>query len=99
MPGFAPTCSRLDRDRTRARHGAGLWPAGDEGGPRPGCRPAWSDRSRPSPVREFRLALSDLDHVTVRVADVASRLAVFVLWLRDERGSSAFPQVIAGMIS
>ena len=40
-------------------------------------------------------ALSDLDNVTVRIADVAANLAVLGYWLRDELGSSAFPQFIA----
>src|SRR3954452_2971282 len=96
MPGFAPMCSRLDRDRTRAPPGARV-ASGRRGRTTSGCRPAWSDPSGPSTVREFRLTLSDLDHVTVRVADVAARLAVFVLRLRDELGPSAFPQVVAGM--
>jgi hypothetical protein len=34
--------------------------------------------------------LSDLDNVTVRVADVAANLAVLFLRLRDELGSSTF---------
>jgi len=42
-------------------------------------------------LREVRLALSDLDDITVRIADVAARLAVLVLRLRDERGSSTSP--------
>src|SRR5690349_4255338 len=46
-------------------------------------------------VSEFRLALSDLDNVTVRIADVAARLAVLVLRLRDELGTSTLPQFIA----
>jgi len=46
-------------------------------------------------VLEFRLALSDLDNVAVRIADIAARLAVLVLRLRDEFGSAAFPQFIA----
>jgi len=36
-------------------------------------------------------ALSDLDNVTVRVADVAANLAVLGNRLRDERGPSPFP--------
>src|ERR1700687_563273 len=39
--------------------------------------------------------LSDLDNVTVRIADVAANLAVLFLRLRDELGSSTFPQLIA----
>ena len=36
-------------------------------------------------------ALSDLDDVAVRIADVAANLAVLGYRLRDELGSSAFP--------
>ena len=36
-------------------------------------------------------ALSDLDNVTVRIADVAARLAVLRDRLGDELGSSTFP--------
>ena len=36
-------------------------------------------------------ALSDLDNITVRIADVAANLAVLGYWLRDEFGSSTFP--------
>ena len=36
-------------------------------------------------------ALSDLDNVTVRVADVAARLAVLGDRRRDELGPSTFP--------
>jgi hypothetical protein len=46
---------------------------------------------RASTVRELRLALPNLDKVTVRIADVAARLAILVLRLRDERGSSTPP--------
>ena len=35
--------------------------------------------------------LSDLDNVTVRIADVAANLAVLLLRLGDELGSSTFP--------
>src|SRR5437764_5173115 len=45
-------------------------------------------------VREVG-ALSDLDDVTVRIADVAARLPVLGDRLRDELGSSAFPQFVA----
>ena len=48
-------------------------------------------QTRALTVLEVRLALSDLDNITVRIADVAARLAVLVLWLRDELGSSTFP--------
>src|SRR5271168_5468362 len=40
-------------------------------------------------------ALSDLDNITVRIADVAANLAVLGYWLGDELGSSTFPQFIA----
>src|SRR6478752_5607287 len=39
-------------------------------------------------------ALSDLDNISVRIADVAARLAVLGDRLRDELRSSAFPQFI-----
>src|SRR6476660_7994339 len=40
-------------------------------------------------------ALSNLDDVTVRITDVAARLAVLGDRLRDELRSSTFPQIIA----
>ena len=40
-------------------------------------------------------ALSDLDNISVRIADVAAYLAVLRDRLRDELGSSTFPQFIA----
>ena len=45
---------------------------------------------RASAVREVG-TLSDLDDISVRIADVAARLAVFGDRLRDEVGSSTFP--------
>ena len=45
---------------------------------------------RASAVREVG-ALSDLDNITVRIADVAAYLAVLGDRLRDELGSSTFP--------
>jgi hypothetical protein len=45
-------------------------------------------------VREVG-ALSDFDDIAVRIADVAAYLAVLGYWLRDELGSSTFPQFIA----
>ena len=42
-----------------------------------------------------RGALSDLDDVTVWVADVAANLAVLGYWRREELGSPTFPQFIA----
>src|SRR5579863_6971423 len=46
-------------------------------------------------VGEVRLALSDLDDIAVGIADVAARLAVLFLRLRDELGASTLPQLIA----
>src|ERR1700733_6623926 len=40
-------------------------------------------------------ALSDLDNVAVRIADVAANLAVFGYWLAEELGSATFPQFVA----
>src|SRR5271170_2000147 len=40
-------------------------------------------------------ALSDLDNVAVRIADVAASLAVLGDWRREELGPSTFPQFIA----
>ena len=45
---------------------------------------------RASAIREVG-ALSDLDNVSVRIADVAARLAVLGDRLRDELRSSTFP--------
>ena len=42
-------------------------------------------------IPEFRLALSDLDNVAVRIANIAARLAVFVFRLCDELGPSTSP--------
>jgi len=47
-----------------------------------------------STVREV-CALTDLDEVAVRIADVAADLAVFGERLGDELGSSTFPYLIA----
>src|SRR5579871_3550593 len=41
--------------------------------------------------------LSDLDNVTVRIADVAANLAVFGNRRRDELSSPAFPEFVAGL--
>jgi len=58
------------------------------------------DQLGPEHVREYQLhpsavrevgALSDLDNISVRIADVAARLAVFGDRLRDELRSSTFP--------
>src|ERR1700733_8120598 len=40
-------------------------------------------------------ALSDLDNVAVRIADVAANLAVFGYWLAEGLGSAAFSQFVA----
>ena len=37
------------------------------------------------------LALPNFDNMTIRIANVAARLAVLVLWLCDKLGSSASP--------
>ena len=42
-------------------------------------------------VRNARLALPNFYNITVGIADVAARLAIFILWLRDELGSAASP--------
>ena len=56
-------------------------------------------RSRPGPRRWLTVrevgALSDLDNITVRIADIAANLAVLGYRLRDELGSSTFPQFVA----
>ena len=49
-----------------------------------------SEPGRVLPVGEIG-TLSDLDNVTVRIADVAANLAVLGYRLRDELGSSTFP--------
>jgi hypothetical protein len=49
-----------------------------------------SHPGRASALREVD-ALSDLDHVTVGIADVAASLDRTLLRLRDQRGSSTFP--------
>src|SRR5580692_3934887 len=51
-------------------------------------------RGRASPVLEVG-ALSDLDNVSVRIADVAANLAVLGNRFREELGSSTFPQFVA----
>src|ERR1700733_2819262 len=64
----------------------------------PGC----AVRPRPGihsllAVSEVRLALPNFYNIAIRIANVAARLAVLVLWLRDKLGSSASPQLIAGL--
>src|SRR3984885_7763072 len=51
-------------------------------------------RGRASPVLKVG-ALSDLDDVAVRIADVAANLAVLGNRFRQELGSSTFPQFVA----
>jgi hypothetical protein len=52
-------------------------------------------KSAPQAARALTMreggALSDLDKITVRIADVAANLAVLFLRLGDELGSSTFP--------
>jgi hypothetical protein len=45
----------------------------------------------PLAVSDARLALADFYDVTVRIANVAARLAVLFLWLCDKLGSSTSP--------
>src|ERR1700676_5213919 len=42
-------------------------------------------------VSDARIALPNFYNVAVGIANVAARLAVFGLWLGDERSSPAFP--------
>ena len=42
-------------------------------------------------VSDARVALPDFYNVTIRIADVAPRLAVLGFWLGDELGSAASP--------
>jgi len=42
-------------------------------------------------VSEVWLALPNFNNITIRIANVAARLAVLVLWLRDKLGSSTSP--------
>ena len=63
----------------------GTWQSGPPLGGRLGESP------RRSAVSDARLALPDFYNVTIRIANVAARLAILVLWLCDELGSSASP--------
>jgi hypothetical protein len=47
--------------------------------------------SRRLTVSEVRLALPNFDNIAIRIANVAARLAVLVLWLCDKFGSSSSP--------
>lgn len=49
-----------------------------------------SDPRRGSTVGEIR-ALSDLDNISVGIADIAANFAVLGNWLRDELRSSTLP--------
>ncbi len=49
-----------------------------------------ADRAAALTVGELG-ALSDLDNIAVRIADVAARLALFGYWFCDELRSSTFP--------
>src|SRR5271154_2374218 len=60
------------------------------------CVVSLSSQGRASTVLEGG-ALSDLDNITVRIADVAARLAVLGDRLGDEVGSSTFPQLVASL--
>jgi hypothetical protein len=42
-------------------------------------------------VSEVRLALPNFYNITIRIANVAARLAVLLLWLCDKLGSSISP--------
>ena len=46
---------------------------------------------RRSAISDARFALPNLYNVAVGIANVAARLAVFVLWLCDKLGSSTSP--------
>ena len=46
-------------------------------------------------VSDARVALPNFYDIAIRIANVAARLAVLGLWLRDELGSSTSPQFIA----
>jgi hypothetical protein len=48
-------------------------------------------------VSDARVALPDFYNVAVGIANVAARLAVFGLWLGDELGPPASPQLVARM--
>src|SRR6516164_6740560 len=77
----APASSLVEAKRpTQAKIGL-LWAPAFKSAAHPG---------RALTVREFG-ALSDLDNVTVRITDVAARLAVLGYRFRDEFGSSTFP--------
>src|ERR1700688_848343 len=85
-----PLDERIDQDQST---GSTLQP----GRPQENIRNRFKSESHPGralTVLELG-ALSDLDNITVRIADVAANLAVLGYWFRDELRSSAFPQFIA----
>lgn len=51
--------------------------------------------SRRLAVSEVRLALPNFYNITIGIANVAARLAVFILWLCDKLGSPTSPLFIA----
>jgi hypothetical protein len=55
--------------------------------------PRWLAHSyvRHLAVSEVRLALPNFYHVTIRIANVAARLAVLILWCCDKFRSSLSP--------
>src|SRR5579871_4726792 len=65
------------------------------------CHPSQTSWSGSLTVRlavsNARVALSDFYNVAIRIANVAARLAVFGLRLRDELGSSASPKFITSL--
>src|ERR1700688_1173487 len=85
-----PLDERIDQDQST---GSTLQP----GRPQENIRNRFKSESHPGralTVLELG-ALSDLDNVTVRVADVAANLAVLGNRRREELGSPAFPQFVA----
>src|SRR5215469_4150343 len=48
-------------------------------------------------VSDARIALPKFDNIAIRIANIAARLAVLGLRLRDELGSPASPQFIASL--
>src|SRR6202166_1943703 len=85
-----PLDERIDQDQST---GSTLQP----GRPQENIRNRFKSESHPGralTVLELG-ALSDLDNVTVRIADVAANLAVLRDRRREELGSPAFPQFVA----
>src|SRR3954464_13917358 len=48
-------------------------------------------------VSNARVALPNFYNISIRIANVAARLAVLGLWLRDEFGSSTSPKIITSL--